>query len=424
MRLKLWHISFLYLLIIIFVNTGKVLDGLNLFYNFILLLFYDFNFAINQINFSLVDVFLSSLLIIILPVLILIKKKKFNWLNSGVSFSGIVFIALISFFILAPVIAPFNPDFQKNISVTKLLKPFESKIKISIINQKEEKQNPKDKFLVLKNESIMRSFDSNIIYADSTQIGNQIVCYQSVNKVIIDLKGKKINNFCEIESTLFLLGTDEYGRDIFSRIIYGTRISLFIGLCSVLVTFILGISLGFIAGYQGGIINSFLNHTTDMFLTFPVIFLIILIISLFGGSLFALIIVLGISGWMSLFKIVRSEVMSIKNKDYFLSAKKIGLSSSNLMMKEILPVILTSVIVNIVFQFGNVILAESALSYLGLGAGNSYPSWGKMIEDGQVYLSQAWWMIFFPSLILFSTLYSANNIAGRINTSLKKKLET
>lgn len=423
MKLKIWHISLLYLLIIIFINIEKVFSGLKLFYSFTLLLIYNFNFAINQLSFSLVDVFVSSLLIIILPILLLIKNKKINLLNSSVSFSGIVIIVLISFFIFAPVIAPFNPDFQKNISVTKLLKPFESKIEIDIFNQEEPGQNSNEKFISLKNKSIMNSYDSNIIYADSIKIEGQLVCYQSASKIVIDIPGKKLDDFCAVSSALFLLGTDEYGRDIFSRIVYGTRISLFIGLCSVLVTFALGISLGFIAGYKGGIINSLLNHTTDMFLTFPVIFLIILIISLFGGSLIALIIVLGISGWMSLFKIVRSEVLSIKNKDYFLSAKQVGLSFGNLMTKEILPVILSSVIVNLVFQFGNVILAESALSYLGLGAGSNYPSWGKMIEDGQAYMSQAWWMIFFPSLFLFCTLYSANDIAGKINSSIKTKLE-
>ena len=118
---------------------------------------------------------------------------------------------------------------------------------------------------------------------------------------------------------------------------------------------------------------------------------------------------------MSLFKIVRGEVISLKNKDYFISAKLIGLSKTKLLFKEVVPVILPPVIVNLVFQYANVILAEAALSYLGLGTGNLYPSWGAMIEAGQNYLSQAWWMIFFPGLILFLTLYTANNIGKELN---------
>jgi peptide/nickel transport system permease protein len=154
---------------------------------------------------------------------------------------------------------------------------------------------------------------------------------------------------------------------------------------------------------------------TDLFLTFPIIFLILLILSLFGNNIFAVIIVLGITGWMTLFKVVRSEVISIKNKDFFVTSKLLGLSNFQLLRKEIIPIILAPIIVNIVFQFASVILAESALSYLGLGVGMDYPSWGSMIEAGQEYLSKAWWMSFFPGLMLVLTLLSANNLGREIN---------
>ncbi|MEJ2617107.1 MAG: ABC transporter permease subunit, partial [Ignavibacteriaceae bacterium] len=130
---------------------------------------------------------------------------------------------------------------------------------------------------------------------------------------------------------------------------------------------------------------------------------------------FSVMIVLGFSGWMSLFKIVRGEIIALKKKDFFISAQMIGLSRFNLMTKEILPVILAPVIVNLVLLYGNVILAESALSYLGLGVGNNFPSWGAMIESGQAYIDKAWWMIFFPGLALFLTLFTANKIGKEIN---------
>lgn len=423
MNLKLYHFIILYLLVICFFSIEKISSGFNLFYNYITLFFYDFDFAFNQLSFSMIDVFISSFMILAALLFLIIKRKKGGWINQKLSLSGVVVFVIISFFIFAPLIAPFNPDFQKNISVTKLLRPLESKIRIELFDQNKSATNIKEIFLELKNNSILNSFDSNIIYADSIEAADHFYYYQGNQKKFIDTEGKSLDEFCSIEESLFLFGSDEYGRDIFSRIVYGTRVSLFIGITAVFITFVLGISLGFIAGYRGGVINSILNHTTDMFLAFPVIFLIILIISLFGGSIISVIVVLGISGWMSLFKIVRSEVIKIKNKDYFLTARQIGLSAPALMKKEIFPAILTSVIVNLVFQFGNVILAESALSYLGLGAGNSYPSWGKMIEDGQSYLSQAWWMIVFPSFMLISTLYSTNDIAAKINLSLKTKLE-
>ena len=136
---------------------------------------------------------------------------------------------------------------------------------------------------------------------------------------------------------------------------------------------------------------------------------------MFGNSLLSVIFVLGFSGWMSLFKIVKSEVISAKNKDYIVSASLLGLNKFNILIKEILPVIIVPVIVNIIFQFSNVILAESALSYLGLGSGSSYPSWGSMIESGQQYITKAWWMIFFPGLILILTIFSVNDLGKKMN---------
>jgi peptide/nickel transport system permease protein len=139
--------------------------------------------------------------------------------------------------------------------------------------------------------------------------------------------------------------------------------------------------------------------------------------------MFAVIFVLGFSGWMSLFKIVRSEVMSLKQKDFFISAQMIGLSAKQLLMKEILPVILTPVIVNLIYLFGSVILAEAALSYLGLGTGSNHPSWGSMIDAGQNYLKDAWWMIFFPGLALIITLYSANDLGQKIKVHFNPQLK-
>ncbi len=165
-----------------------------------------------------------------------------------------------------------------------------------------------------------------------------------------------------------------------------------------------------------------LSRIVDIFLSFPAIFFVILILALFGNSLLSVIVVLGFSGWMGLFKIVRSEVISIKSKDFFITAKMIGLEPGDLLLKEILPNILSPVIVNLIFQFGAVILAEAALSYLGLGIGSSYPSWGAMIESGQNYLTQAWWMILSPGLCLIITIYTANDLGRKLNVYFNPRL--
>jgi peptide/nickel transport system permease protein len=221
---------------------------------------------------------------------------------------------------------------------------------------------------------------------------------------------------------IFLLGTDQYGRDIFSRLVYGARISMFVGLAAVFISFLLGFIAGFAAGYSGGIVDIILNRTTDVFLSFPVIFLIILVLALFGNSLSAVIIVLGFTGWMSMFKIVRSEIIRIKKKEYFVSAALTGSSFFQLMFSEALPVIAVPVIVNLIFQFANVIIAEAALSYLGLGAGINYPSWGSMIYSAQGYLSEAWWMILPPGAILIFTLYTAYDTGKIYNRRILRKL--
>ncbi len=422
--LKIWHIILTLCLFILVIRIDLVYNSYLLLLKYISTIFTNPNFAISQLNLDLIDPFVSAILIVAIPVFVLLRKQKIKYFQHKIRFAE-SFVILISFtFVFAPLITNFNPDFQKDIGVTKLLPPLSSVKQISL--KKNETQPDKfESFLVLKNLVIKNSFNNKIIFIDSLKKSiNDVIYYQNgmANKVS---KNKLIlsGGEPEVKSKIFLLGTDELGRDIFSRLVYGARISLFVGFCSVAVSLILGLSLGFLAGYPGGIIDTFFNRFTDMFLAFPIIFLIILILALFGNSIFTVILVLGFSGWMSLFKIVRTEVISIKNKDYFVSAELIGLPKSKLLINEILPVILVPVVVNLVFQYGNVILAEAALSFLGLGTGSAYPSWGAMIESGQNYLTQAWWMIFFPGIILFFTLFAANSIGRQINIHLNPRLK-
>ncbi|HKI77372.1 MAG TPA: ABC transporter permease [Ignavibacteriaceae bacterium] len=364
------------------------------------------------------DVFISAILIFISPILIFFRRNKVKLLGGKIGFTSVAIILLLFFFIFSPLIATVNPEFQKNLNVTKLLPPL-SKLKVLHLTEVENrKQNHLAEFLENKNKVVKRSFEDEIIFIDSLKlISKDSTIYFQNNNVIEVEEGKIefIGGKPEISERIFILGTDELGRDTFSRLVYGTRVSLLVGLGAVIISLLLGLSLGFLAGFTSGIIDTILSRITDMLLAFPMIFLIILILALFGNSLFAVIIVLGFTGWMSLFKIVRGEVISIKGKEFFISAKMIGLSNFNLLKNEILPVIAASVIVNLIFQYGNVILAEAALSFLGLGTGGSYPSWGQMIEAGQSYLTSGWWMILFPGLILFITLFAANNLGKEIN---------
>lgn len=412
-------------LLLIITRYSLIAKAFFLFFLYIQLLFTSPELALAQISFQFIDFAVSIILLAAAIIYFLTAGKRTKYFQSNLNFTSAVIILLISFFLFAPLITDNNPDFQKDLSVTKLLPPFSSVKVLHLNNDNYNTGNTVDKFINLKSRVIKNSFDESIIFIDSISAGNKLTYYQGRAEVL--LANDKVifkNNTPLITTRTFILGTDELGRDIFTRLIYGARISLFVGLGSVLISLLLGLFLGFFAGYSEGFIDTALNRLTDMFLAFPVIFFIILIIALFGNSLPSVIVVLGFSGWMSLFKIVRSEVISLKNKDFFVSARLIGLSNIKLLLKETLPYILVPVVVNLVFQYGNVILAEAALSYLGLGTGSSYPSWGSMIEAGQNYLSQAWWMILFPGLALFLTLFAANSLGRKISSHFNPRVNS
>jgi len=420
------HALFLILISILTVRFNLVINTIVLIFYFIKSAFSNPEQAWSRFSFDLFDCFFSTAAGLAGIIILIVSRYKDGWLKrrlsflkrraSFTSFAAIIFLIC---YIFAPLITDSNPEFQKNINVTKLLPPLASVTKIVLKSSSFETEDP---FMILENKVVKNSFDNNVLFADSmTNVGGFIYYQKGVGHKL-ETEDEKTEQSAATKT--FLLGTDEFGRDIYSRLIYGSRVSLTVGLLSVLITFILGSFLGFFAGNTGGIVDLFLNRLSDLFLSFPVIFLIILILALFGNSVFAVIIVLGFSGWMSLFKIVRGEIISLKRRDYFLTAKLMGTGTLRLILYEMLPVIAVPVIVNLVFQFGNVILAESALSYLGLGTGGSMPSWGSMIESGQGYIYRAWWMILFPGLALFSSLFVTNNIGNRIKIILNPRRES
>jgi peptide/nickel transport system permease protein len=423
-QIKVIHWIFaLWLLTAVF-KIELIVDYLSLLIDYMDLFLSDSTAAISVTSFSLIDVFSSALLFIIIIPLVAVFQKKYTLLKQRLNFSFAILTVLCFVFLFAPIISNENSEFSKNLSVTKLLSPFSTVKKLELKKDSYQKISKIENFRIKMDEVIKPSFNNAIIFADSVKISEAVKYFQKNEmKEIESYLLRSEDEKPLVEEKFFLLGTDEFGRDLFSRLLYGTRISLTVGLGAVVISFIIGIILGFIAGYRGGLLDVLLNRFTETFLAFPVIYLVVLILALFGSSIFSVVIVLGISGWMSLFKIVKSEVLTIKQKDFFSTAELIGLTRSRLLLKEILPVIMVPVIVNLVFLFSNVVLAEAALSYLGLGTGNAYPSWGSMISSGQEYITKAWWLIAFPGLGLIFTLYSINSSARKLVKVFNPMLE-
>ena len=415
-RLKIWQFLLAVSTVIILLRFSLIIDGLILITSFIELSLSSSEKISGLINFPLMDFIFSLFLILFMPIAVLIYWKKFKILNFRLTFSISLLLVLVFGAITAPFITNENPNFQKNLGVTRLLKPMSS-VKVIYLNSSDKIEDKSlQEFIKLKQKVIKEEINNEILFVDSIKTENDTIFVYQAKKEIKFSAGKikfKNGNVMTTDR-LFILGTDELGRDIFTRIIYGSRLSILVGLLSVFISLFIGILFGFLAGYLGGYFDLILSRVTDMFLTIPSIFFVVLIIALFGNSMLTLVVVLGFSGWMSLYKIVKGEVIYIKQKDYFKTSIKIGLSKFQLLTREILPVIIIPVVVNVVLQFGNVILAEASLSYLGLGPGANYPSWGSMILSGQQYMSHGWWMIIIPGAVLILTLLSVNSIGEEI----------
>ncbi len=206
------------------------------------------------------------------------------------------------------------------------------------------------------------------------------------------------------------LGTDQLGRDIWTRIVYGGRVSLLIGFMAMMVAGPLGVLLGLISGYQGGAVDAVIMRIADAQLAIPAILLAVTIIAVLSRSLLILILVLGITKWVEYARVSRGEVLYLKETDFVLASKTSGAKTGRLLGRHILPNLMTPIIVLASFSVAEMILAEAALSFLGLGVQPPTPSWGSMISDGRDYLTNAWWVSTWPGIAILVTVLAINSV--------------
>ena len=213
---------------------------------------------------------------------------------------------------------------------------------------------------------------------------------------------------------VFLFGTDDNARDVFCRVVAGTRVSLGIGISAALGALLIGGAVGFAAGISRGVLDGVLMRLTDLFLAIPSLFLVIGILAFVGQSITTIIVVLSLSGWMGIARVVRGEVVSLREREFILAAKLLRVSTWKIITRHLLPNLRPVIVTAAVLQFANAVLGEASLGFLGLGIQPPTATWGNMMGEATGYLASAWWVGVFPGILLAVVLVAAHSLGGNL----------
>jgi peptide/nickel transport system permease protein len=220
-----------------------------------------------------------------------------------------------------------------------------------------------------------------------------------------------------------LMGTDAFGRDVLSRVLFAGQITLTIAISSVLVSVFLSMTIGMVSGYYGGHIDNALMRLAEFLMAIPTLFFLIAFVSAFGASIPLLVTVLGLTSWPAGARIVRGEVLSLRNRDFVVSARTVGAGDARILVRHLVPNFISVVIVQATIRVAVNILLEASLSYLGLGVAPPDASWGNMVADGKAVMRTAWWVAAFPGALIFLTVMSFNMVGDGLRDAFDPRMQ-
>ncbi len=222
----------------------------------------------------------------------------------------------------------------------------------------------------------------------------------------------------EAPSFVHWFGTDSLGRDLFARVLCGSRVSLGVSFLAVGIALLIGVTIGACSGYFGGWMDKLLMGLVDIFLCFPIFFLMLAVIAILGPGIFHIFLIIGLTGWMGTARLVRAEILSLKEREFVLASRALGAGDGWILFRHLVPNALGPVVVNAILGLSSAILVEGALSFLGVGVQPPTPSWGNILMDGKSTLGVAWWLTFFPGAMIFLTILSGN-VLGQALQSMR-----